>query len=117
MPQHRLGLARLSYPTTGKDVEPKSLTITGAAAPEAAIPSQAVDVACDANSIRFGVDIGRKGRVERGLCQILQQPLGRLEIPRVEALGEPAIDLRQELSSLVRLPLTLPQSAQTHGRA
>ena len=41
-------------------------------------------------------------------CQDLQQRLSLLEVDGVKALGEPAIDLRQELM--------LPEPAQAHDR-
>jgi hypothetical protein len=48
---------------------------------------------------------------------LLEQGMCCLKIRSVEAPGEPTIDLRQELSSGLRPPLTLPQPAQAHGGA
>jgi CreA protein len=49
------------------------------------------------------------------LRQCLQQRLGILEIGRVEALGEPAVDRRQQVVSLLALTLLLPQASEAHG--
>src|SRR5712691_7129235 len=45
--------------------------------------------------------------------QLVQQRLGLLEIGSSKALGEPAIDLGQELVDLSVLALLVPQPAQT----
>src|SRR5262244_2669940 len=50
------------------------------------------------------------------LLQLRQQGLRLLEVCRVKALGEPAIDRGQELARILPLALVLPQSAQTHRR-
>ena len=49
-------------------------------------------------------------------CQCLQQCFGLLEIGGVKSLGEPAVDLRQELVSRGTLALALPQARQAHRR-
>src|SRR5262249_44467649 len=50
-------------------------------------------------------------------CQRLQQRLGLLQINRVKALAEPAVDLCQELVGFSTFALALPQSTQAHRRA
>src|SRR5262245_28555968 len=50
-------------------------------------------------------------------CQLLQQRLGLLEVSRVKALGEPAIDRCQQLVGLGALALMLPQASEAHGGA
>src|SRR5262245_50426126 len=47
----------------------------------------------------------------------LQQRLRLLEVGGVKALGEPAIDCRQQFVRLGALALLLPQAAQAHGGA
>jgi hypothetical protein len=49
--------------------------------------------------------------------QLCQQCLGLLEVGGVKALGEPAVDRREQLARCVPLALLLPQSAQARGRA
>jgi hypothetical protein len=49
-------------------------------------------------------------------CQDLQQRLSLLEVDGVKALGEPAIDLRQELMRGLAQALVLPEPAQAHDR-
>jgi hypothetical protein len=48
--------------------------------------------------------------------QFLQQRLGLLQILRVKPLGEPVVDLGQQLVSFGPLALLLPQPTQTHHR-
>jgi hypothetical protein len=57
------------------------------------------------NHVRLGAPLGP---------QRFQQGFGLLEVCRVKALGEPAVDLRQQLAGLFALPLTLsePREAQ-----
>jgi hypothetical protein len=50
------------------------------------------------------------------LCQRLQQGLGLLEVSRVKALGEPAVERVQELPGAVTLALALPSPARCMGR-
>jgi hypothetical protein len=47
--------------------------------------------------------------------QLLQEPLRLLEVGRVKALGEPAIDRCQQRVGFGVLALLLPQSRQAHG--
>ena len=47
--------------------------------------------------------------------QLLQQRFGLLQVGGVKALGEPAVDLRQELVSGSTPALTLSQATQAHG--
>src|SRR6266511_2015380 len=49
--------------------------------------------------------------------QLLQQRLGLAQIGRVKALGEPAVDWRQEVAGFDSLTLALPQARQTHRSA
>src|SRR5262245_27421299 len=51
------------------------------------------------------------------LRQRVQQRLGLLEVDSVKALGEPAIDRRQQLISCRTLALLLPQAGEAHGGA
>src|SRR5262249_4308021 len=62
--------------------------------------------------------VGSKG-VSTGVAlrQRVQQGLRLLEICRVKALGEPAVDWCQERVDLSALALVLPQPRQAHGRA
>jgi hypothetical protein len=48
--------------------------------------------------------------------KLLQQGLRLLEVGGVKPFGEPAIDLRQELSGFITLALLLPQPTQVHRR-
>jgi len=49
--------------------------------------------------------------------QLLQKSLGLLQVERIEALGEPAIDRRDQFASLPRLPLITPQPCDANRRA
>jgi hypothetical protein len=49
--------------------------------------------------------------------QGLEQCLGFLEIGRVKAFGEPAVDGCQQLARLGALALRLPEARQTYGGA
>ena len=72
---------------------------------------------------RGGIECKRESKVQtqshksRHTLEFLQQRLSLLEVGRVEALGEPAIDLRQQLAGLSALALALPQAtcASTAG--
>ena len=55
--------------------------------------------------------------VSFALRQPFQQRLGLLEVGSVKALGEPAINLRQELVSFCALALLLPQPTQARRGA
>jgi hypothetical protein len=55
-------------------------------------------------------------RRSRFLGQLLQQCPGLPQVFRVEALGEPAIDLRELRAGFLFLALTLAQAAQAHRR-
>jgi hypothetical protein len=48
-------------------------------------------------------------------CQCCQQRFGLLEIRRIEALGEPAIDRRQQRLRFSLLTLLLPEASKAHG--
>src|SRR5215831_13095420 len=48
--------------------------------------------------------------------QRLQPRLGFLEVGGVEALGEPAVDRREQVVRFLAFALLLPQAAQAHGR-
>ena len=52
-----------------------------------------------------------------GSCQLFEQGFGFLKISRVKALGEPAIERRQQLIGGGPLTLLLPQPTQTHRGA
>ena len=61
---------------------------------------------------------GRGGWARRVLSpELLQQRFRVLEVGRVKALREPAVDRRQQLAGSVRLALPLPQPGQAHGGA
>src|SRR5215475_4629111 len=49
------------------------------------------------------------------LRQLLQQRLGFLEVGGVEALGEPAVDRREQVVRFLAFALLLPQAAQAHS--
>jgi hypothetical protein len=49
--------------------------------------------------------------------QLLQKSLGLLQVERIEALGEPAVDRREQFSSLLRLPLIAPEPHHARRRA
>jgi hypothetical protein len=62
--------------------------------------------------------VGRTG-VSPGVAlrQRVEQRLGLLEVGGVKALGEPAVDGRQQLMGLGALALLLPQARQAGGGA
>jgi hypothetical protein len=49
--------------------------------------------------------------------QLIEQRLGLLQIQRVKALSEPAIDWREKIVSLLSLALVAPQPSHAHRRA
>ena len=49
--------------------------------------------------------------------QLLQEYLGLLEVGGVKALGEPAVDRRQQRGGLRALPLLRPEATEAHGGA
>src|SRR5215510_1583367 len=49
--------------------------------------------------------------------ELLQQRLGFLQVRRIKALREPAVDRREQLVGLKTLALLLPQPAETQGSA
>jgi hypothetical protein len=51
----------------------------------------------------------------RIIPQVLQQRLRLLEIGRVKALGEPAVDRCQQIVCCLPFSLLLPQPTQTRG--
>ena len=51
------------------------------------------------------------------LNQIVEQCFRLLQIERVEAFGEPAVDRREQFASLLRLPLIAPEPRHAHRRA
>src|SRR5438477_6180725 len=55
--------------------------------------------------------------IDHRLPQLLQQGLGVLQVPRVEALGEPGVDRGEEGAGLVALALVLPERREPCGRA
>jgi hypothetical protein len=48
--------------------------------------------------------------------QLAEQVLGLLQIERVEAFGEPAVDWRKKFAGLIPLALIAPESRHAHGR-
>ena len=50
------------------------------------------------------------------VAELIQQSSGCLEIGRIEALGEPAVDRAEKLPSGTAFPPTLPEPAQAHRR-
>src|SRR5215510_8516051 len=48
--------------------------------------------------------------------EFLQQHLGLLEIRRVKALREPAVERREQLAGLIPLALLLPEPTQAQSR-
>src|SRR5215211_7677084 len=53
---------------------------------------------------------------ERGI-KLVEQRLSFLQIGRVEALGEPAVDLREHIASLLALTLLAPETGEARGGA
>src|SRR5579864_6195878 len=51
------------------------------------------------------------------VVQLVEQRLGLLEIARVEAFSEPAVDRREEIMGLVPLALIAPEPRQARGGA
>jgi hypothetical protein len=51
-----------------------------------------------------------------GSCQLIEQRLGLLQIDGVKALGEPAVDLSEQLVGFGTLALLLPQPSQADRR-
>ena len=49
--------------------------------------------------------------------QLVEQRLGLLQIERVEAFGEPAVDRSEQFASLLRLPLIAPEPRHAHRGA
>src|SRR5262245_34825444 len=49
--------------------------------------------------------------------EVLKYRLGLLQVGRVKALGEPAVDRGEQLTGLGALALLLPQARQAHRRA
>ena len=47
--------------------------------------------------------------------QLLEQRLRLLQIERVEALREPAVDRSKQFASLLRLALVAPEACKAHG--
>src|SRR5437762_5097303 len=55
--------------------------------------------------------------INNRLPQLRQQRLGFLQIPRVEAFGEPGVERGEEGAGRVALALALPETRQTGGGA
>jgi hypothetical protein len=58
-----------------------------------------------------------RARSRASIRQLVEQRLGVLQIERVEAFGEPAIDRSEQFANLLRLPLIAPEPRHTHRRA
>jgi hypothetical protein len=52
--------------------------------------------------------------IQRSLRQLIQQRLGLLQIERVEAFGEPAVNRSQQFASLLRFALRTPEASEAH---
>src|SRR5262249_17455526 len=50
-------------------------------------------------------------------CEFIQQRLSLLQVARVKTLGEPAVDLSEQLVGFGTLLLALPQPGEAHGRS
>src|SRR5690348_6343828 len=63
--------------------------------------------------------LGRSRRNLRSLLcpQLLQQRLRLLEVRRIEALGEPAIERREQVAGFGALALVAPEAGEAGGRA
>jgi hypothetical protein len=74
---------------------------------------------CEAPVKRQRTTQGHVGRdmTAKLSAQFLQQRLGLLQVGGVKALGEPAIDRRQQLVGFATFALLLPESGQAHGGA
>jgi len=59
----------------------------------------------------------RPFRNRLSVVQLVEQRLGLLQIERVEAFGEPAVDRREQLARFVPLALITPKPRHTHRRA
>ena len=53
----------------------------------------------------------------RSLRELLQQRLGLLQVERIEALGEPAIDRGEKIVGLLPLALIAPEAGEAGGGA
>ena len=49
--------------------------------------------------------------------QLIQQHLGLLQIERIEAFGEPAVDWREQFARLLHLALVAPEVREPDARA
>ena len=47
---------------------------------------------------------------------VAEQRLGLLQVERVEAFGEPAVDRREKIAGLLPLPLIAPEARQARRR-
>jgi hypothetical protein len=56
---------------------------------------------------------GHAGAIKNCGGQLVEQSLGLLQIERVEAFGEPAVDRSEQIAGLVSLPLIAPQSSSS----
>ena len=50
-------------------------------------------------------------------CQLVEQRLGVLQIERIEAFGEPAIDRSEQFTGFIPLALIAPEPRHAHRRA
>jgi hypothetical protein len=68
-------------------------------------------------SATYSRGYGGRRSVSAGVAlrQRLQQHLSFLEIDRVKAFGEPAVDRRQQRTCFSPLTLLLPQAREAHG--
>jgi hypothetical protein len=58
----------------------------------------------------------RLGPAAEGLRELFQQSLGLSQVRRVEAFGEPSVNLRERLPRFVNPALPLPQAGQAGRR-
>src|SRR5271169_3683600 len=61
--------------------------------------------------------VGNWPRCRRARRQLLQQCLRLLQIKRVEALGEPAVDRSEQIAGLISLALIAPEPRHAHRGA
>jgi len=62
--------------------------------------------------------ISLRGRFELvSGVQLTEQSLGLLQVERIEALGEPAVDRSEKVPGLIPLALMAPQPRDAHRRA
>src|SRR5262245_43659463 len=81
------------------------------------IPHESTLYSMSSEHTHLGVSRSKGVSAGVTLRQGVQQRLGLLEVGGVKALGEPAVDRRQQRARFVPLALLLPQAAEAHSSA